>query len=155
MAAHTYDPGTPGGASDALYVPRSYLINGFDDYFAVTLVDSNGFNDQRWQDFLNHRYPFGMPESAIPQPAATIVFGEKVSDSRHIHMDFLQGLGDDVTEVENGRHFRSTPSTSRSGGSNYAMADGHVQFLKYGLALAPANLWAVSDAWRTNNFPAP
>ena len=49
-----------------------------------------------------------MAESAIPDPSDTIVFGEKRTDSHHYHMDLIQYdgdiLGNDVTEVEHGRH---------------------------------------------------
>ena len=81
----------------------------------------------------------------------TIVLGEKVSTSGHFHMDFLQGAaGNDVEEVEQGRHATKTHK-SRSGGSNYAFADGSARFLRFGLSLTPVNLWAVTDAWRTNS----
>ena len=36
--------------------------------------------------------------------------------------------------------------------TNYAFADGSARFLKDGQAVAPVNLWAVTEAWR--NAPA-
>jgi prepilin-type processing-associated H-X9-DG protein len=64
-------------------------------------------------------------------------------------MDFLQGkLGDDLEELEHGRHGRT--SNSRGQGSNYAFADGSTRFLKYGRSLSPLNYWAVTQTWRTN-----
>jgi prepilin-type processing-associated H-X9-DG protein len=68
-------------------------------------------------------------------------------------MDLLEpsrgGRGNDVTEVERGRH-----STARlqenSGGSNYAMADGSARFIKFRGLLYPLNLWGVTDYYRTN-----
>jgi prepilin-type processing-associated H-X9-DG protein len=116
------------------YAPRSYVGNGWYDYSQVTLQTSP--------------FPYGMPESAIREPAATIVFGEKATESRHFWMDL--SLGDDVFEIEHARHFRANSSDPRTGGSNFAMADGSVQFLRYGRSLAPTNLWAVIDEWRTN-----
>jgi len=53
---------------------RSYLVNGFDDYFKPILEPTN------WVAFLNHTYPIGMPESAIPEPSDTIYFGEKITE---------------------------------------------------------------------------
>src|SRR5437016_6012509 len=141
IGAATAAPGNPGDAYNPQDARRSYLINGWNDYFQATLVDTNGVSDQRWTAFKAHLYPFGLSESAIPEPSETIVFGEKVSDSEHMHMDFFQSVGDDVTQVEHGRHSR---------GSNYAFGDGGVRFLSFGKDLSPVNLWAVMPWWRTN-----
>jgi prepilin-type processing-associated H-X9-DG protein len=54
-----------------------------------------------------------------------------------------------VTEIERGRH-SSGPKNSKTGGSNYMMADGSARFIKYRGLLYPLNLWAVTDAYRTN-----
>src|SRR2546421_3598924 len=56
----TDPPGLPGDATNAQYVARSYLINGWNDYFHSTLVDADGNPDQRWDQFIiDHGYPFG------------------------------------------------------------------------------------------------
>jgi prepilin-type N-terminal cleavage/methylation domain-containing protein/prepilin-type processing-associated H-X9-DG protein len=117
------------------FVPRSYLFNGWNDYFRATLDTTN------WNLFVDHLYPVGLPESAVPEPVETITFGEKITSSHHFHMDFFQDIGNDLTEVEYKRHL---------GGSNYAFADGHAGYLKYGRSLSPINLWAVTPEWRTN-----
>jgi len=128
--------------------PRSYIMNGWDDYFHATLDFPN------WTAFQDHVYPFGITESAIPRPSETIAFGEKFSSSHHFHVDTIIDPADDVAQVEQSRHFRTKPSDSTSGGSNYAMADGSVRFLKFGAALVPVNLWFVLDPGRTNNTSA-
>ena len=151
VASATALPATPTAPNDPQYAPRSYLINGWDDYFKLTLVDTNGANDPRWDEFLNHQYAFGMPETAIPEPSETIVFGEKMDKSYHMHMDLLVNVvGDDITELEHGRHARG-PTGSHSGGSNYAFADSSARFLRYGQCLSPINLWAVMPYYRTNS----
>ena len=66
-----------------------------------------------------------------------------------MHMDFYQGLGDDLTQIEHGRHASGGTGT-HSGGSIFAFGDGSANFLRYGKSLAPINLWAVTPAWRTN-----
>jgi len=144
------DP-SEGGNGDrtlAAYAPRSYLINGWNDYFKTTLSASN------YQDFLAHSYPLGMPEGVIPEPSDTIVFGEKLSDSDHIHMDLDQGMSDEITQLEHGRH-SAGPRGSKSGGSNYAFADGSATFLRYGRDISPIDLWTVIPSFRTNSAAGP
>jgi prepilin-type processing-associated H-X9-DG protein len=64
-------------------------------------------------------------------------------------MDFYEGNGNDIEEVEQARH-STVAKQVRSGGSNYTLADGSVRFLKFGKSLSPVNFWAVTDAYRTN-----
>ena len=122
---------------------RSYIINGWNDYFRRTIpgysVDSSPNQ--------------AMLQTAIPLPSDTIVMGEKKSDSDHFYMDLLEpsrgGRGNDVTEIERSRH-SGGQKNSKSGGSNYMMADGSARFVKYRGLLYPLNLWAVTDYYRTN-----
>jgi len=118
--------------------PRTYIINGWNDYFML-----NATNE--WGDYragLSYRT---MPESAIKEPTDTIVFGEKDRNSGHYYMDY--DMYDDVLQLDQSKHL-SGGQNSRSGGSNYAFADGSARFLKYGRSLAPKNLWAVTDLYR-------
>ena len=122
---------------------RSFLINGWNDYFESTLSHSDFERFRQW------RWPSGMKLSAIPNPSETIAFGEKRTGSRHYHMDLSQGQGNDVTEVAQDRHRTSGGGINgRSGGANYVFADGSVRFIFYGRAVTPVNLWAVTDEWR-------
>jgi prepilin-type N-terminal cleavage/methylation domain-containing protein len=75
--------GNSNGSFPADRAPRSYIINGWNDYFVGSLSASN------WSNFMGHLYPAGMPESAIPEPSDTIVFGEKNSEK----WTFSKGLG--------------------------------------------------------------
>lgn len=117
---------------------RSYIINGWNDYFLEVL-----------------KLPFGsiagrsLPESALLQPTETIVFGEKRTGSDHFYMDSFEGTGNEVNEVERGRH-SSVRLAKRTGGANYTFADGSARFIKHGRLLAPLNLWMVTERWRTN-----
>ena len=65
------------------------------------------------------------------------------------YMDFYEGAGNDIERVEQGRHMNNGIG-SHTGGSDFAMCDGSVSFIKYGGSLSPINLWAVTDAARTN-----
>ena len=110
--------------------PRSYIMNGWSDYFA----SQPGFQVTN-----------GMPISAISEPTQTIVFGEKDTASGHFWMDFL--AGDDYSELDQGRHY-ATRQNHSDGFSNHAFADGSVRLLKFGEAFSPIDLWFVDPQWR-------
>jgi prepilin-type N-terminal cleavage/methylation domain-containing protein/prepilin-type processing-associated H-X9-DG protein len=115
-------------AQSADAAPRSFLINGWDDYF----------------DALPQPVLFEiMPESFIAQPSETAVFGEKEEDAGDFLMDIRSG--NELTVLDQTRH--GGPGTG--GGANYAFADGSARFLKFGQSLNPINLWAVTEAART------
>jgi prepilin-type N-terminal cleavage/methylation domain-containing protein/prepilin-type processing-associated H-X9-DG protein len=106
--------------------PRSYLINGWNDYFG-------GLNDGD-----------SMKENAIIYPSDTIILGEKASDKGDFYMDIDEGeVGNDFSGiVEQARH-------DNKAGSNYAFADGSARYLKNHTSLYPLNLWCISDTNRT------
>jgi prepilin-type N-terminal cleavage/methylation domain-containing protein len=107
--------------------PRSFIINGFNDYY-------------------NGTPPAGvsLSESVITEPADTVVFGEKESNSGHYWMDYFQG--DNLSELDQNRH---------RGGSIHAFADGSARFLRFGAAFNPLDLWAVTPQWRINGAVVP
>jgi prepilin-type N-terminal cleavage/methylation domain-containing protein/prepilin-type processing-associated H-X9-DG protein len=124
-------------SDDAL---RSYIINGWNDYFMVTLK----LND------LASAEGRPVPESTILEPAVTIVFGEvrtNTDAASNYYMDFLEGNDRDV--IWRNRHSGGT-LINKTGGSNYTFADGHAEFLKHRGVLWPLNLWAVTEQFRTN-----
>ena len=123
--------------------PRSYIINGWNDWFEDSLPAS------AWNSYMSGTYPNGMREASVIHPSETVAFGEKNTDSGHFYMDLYEDQGNDVTELNLGRHSSSGPGT-RSGGSNHAFVDGSASYLKFGTSLYPLNLWAVDDASRTN-----
>ena len=142
------ETGTPAShGNDTNFVadtlPRSYIINGFNDYFESTLTPAE------WQDFKTAKYPQGLKENSILYPTDTILFGEKETGSGHFYMDFYEGRGNDFEELEQGRH-QGGKRGAQTGGANYAMADGSARYYKFGKALAPLNLWAVTDTARKN-----
>lgn len=124
--------------SDFFLNNRSYLINGWNDYFEAVLSPADNLLYKNWS------WPRGLPEGAIRDPSETITFGEKAKGSSQVHMDFYQL--NDLEELEHKRHVR---------GSNFAFADGSVRLLPYGKSLAPFNLWAITDLWRNTPFPLP
>jgi prepilin-type N-terminal cleavage/methylation domain-containing protein/prepilin-type processing-associated H-X9-DG protein len=126
---------------------RSYIFNGWNDYFESTLSEEN------FKAFMAFQWPEGMKLGQIPDTAGTITFGEKRTGSPHAYMDFLQGgKGNDLEELEHGRHGGGNNIRVRS--SNYAFADGSARALKFGLSITPVNFWAVTDKWR-NGPPIP
>lgn len=137
------DPKSHGGNSNYLADtwPRSYIINGFNDYFQASLAPDE------WTAYTQGTLDKGMRENGIPYPSETVMFGEKETSSGHYYMDFYEGNGNDVEELEQSRHSGKGPKTE-SGGSNFTMTDGSTRFIKFGKALGPLNLWAVSDYGR-------
>jgi prepilin-type N-terminal cleavage/methylation domain-containing protein/prepilin-type processing-associated H-X9-DG protein len=123
---------------------RSYLINGWNDFFPDSLAPTNGQMEAR-----------SMKESNVRLPSQTIIFGEKKNDpnsnppvARDYFMDFKEGVsGNDSDVVEHGCHSNAGKNRN-SGGSNFAFVDGSTRYLKFGTAVWPLNLWAVSDADR-------
>src|ERR1051325_3931897 len=103
------------GTNTADAAPRSYILHGWRDYWSTHY---GGFGPASTN---------GFPMSAIREPARTILFGEKASPSLHYWFDLA--FGDDVFELEMGRHYRAA-ADSASGASNHALADGSVQLLK-------------------------
>jgi hypothetical protein len=135
---------------DPLVAARSFVFNGWNDYFA----DLFGVPSTNWDLFMAHAYPGGMPEAAIPEPSETITFAEKRTESSHWHVDLLQGGGNHLEQIDEGRHATGGPR-GKSGGSDFGFADGSARFLRYGQSLSPLNLWAVTPQWRTNSVALP
>jgi prepilin-type processing-associated H-X9-DG protein len=127
--------------------PRSYIINGWNDYFVVR------FSNPPAGTLYRIMQTNAISLDDILFPTATIAFGEKTSESFHMTVD-LDAQWDDIVQMEQARHDRSQ-QTPQTGGSNYAMVDGQVQYLKYGAALTPVNLWAVTQQYRTNTIVMP
>ena len=109
-----------GSNIPALEAPRSFIFNGFNDFFKGSP-------------------PVGqsVPESAIQEPTDTVLFGEKDTESGHWWMDWWQG--DDYKELEQARH---------TGGSDYAFADGSARYMRFGTSIDPLNMWFVDPKLR-------
>jgi len=124
------DKSVSGPANDALsadVAPRSYLLNGWNDYF----------------DALPQPVAFEiMPETVIAQPSDTIVFGEKEEGEGDFLMDIRSA--NELSVLDQSRH----GGPGLSGGANYAFADGSARFLKFGQSLKPVNLWIATAAAR-------
>jgi prepilin-type N-terminal cleavage/methylation domain-containing protein/prepilin-type processing-associated H-X9-DG protein len=133
--------------------PRSYLINGWNDWYA----DQIGTTD--FQQVGNAAAQTGLKESVILYASDTVVLGEKLSDAGDYYMDLFENPavgGNDTSVAEQCRHDNRNASSvaggqSGSGGSNYAMADGSARFLEYPQAVSPVHLWCISDADRAAN----
>ena len=143
-------PGNPttGGSNTnfpADSSPRSYIFNGWNDFFQAEMGAE--FN-------MNLTVGKSINENAIHEPSETVTFGEKDHNSGHFYMDFLEasggGVGNDVTELEQSRHSGSGTKGSRDGGSNFAFADGSTRYLRFGKSFYPINCWAIETKWRMN-----
>ena len=116
--------------------PRSYIINGWNDYFS----DALGTN---FAAYMAYTIDVGMPESAIKQPSDTILFGELQAGNNNRHMDYFQN--NDYEVIDQTRHGGNSQT---GGGSNFSFADGGVRYLRFGQSLGPLNLWGATDEWR-------
>src|SRR6187455_2635511 len=84
LACPSDGPATPATITTSPFeadrAPRSFILNGFNDYFAS--VSTNWTFDQMQGT--------SMPESGIRNPSETILFSEKLNESQHYFMDFLE-----------------------------------------------------------------
>ena len=119
---------------------RSYIINGWDDYFV---------NNNPTQDPRGMRPGDSMKENAIIYSSDTIIIGEKNTTNVDFYMDLNEGAyGNDFSGIlEESRHDSRGPETE-TGGSNYAFADGSARFMKVHTSLSPLNLWCITDSNR-------
>jgi prepilin-type N-terminal cleavage/methylation domain-containing protein/prepilin-type processing-associated H-X9-DG protein len=131
--------------------PRSYLINGWNDYFFDNLTTAE------FSQYMAGTYArASIKEQVIVKPADTIIFGEKKNlagdptgqGAMDFYMDMLEGQGgNDADRVEHGCHSVTHRATG-AGGSNFTFVDGSVRYIKAGRSVWPLNQWAVSDADR-------
>ncbi|HLH53751.1 MAG TPA: prepilin-type N-terminal cleavage/methylation domain-containing protein [Verrucomicrobiae bacterium] len=115
--------------------PRSYLINGWNDYLTNVLT-----------------VPMSMKELNVLKPSDTVIFGEKKNEpnenppfAQDYYMDLFEGTGNDADRVEHGCHSPFRVPRGGAGGSNFAFVDGSAIFLRYGGSVWPENRWAVRD----------
>ena len=95
---------------------------------------------REYQIYRLWQWPHGIKTRAIKNPAETILFGEKLTKSGHVHMDLDQGnRGNDLEQIDHQRHGR---------GANFAFVDGSVKLMLKYKELYPENLWALTDKFR-------
>ena len=130
--------------------PRSYLINGFNDFFA------SQFGTTDWDALQNDIFGAGFKQNSITLLSDTIILGEKQHSAGDFYMDLLENGGNDFTGIaEQGRHDNNGTVSGQangaggSGGSNYAMADGSARFIKFPQSVNPQNMWAIVGSNRT------
>lgn len=134
----------PPRLASADLAPRSYVINAFADYYFTLLGQTN--SSPAWTSTPSY---LRMKLSAIGHPGETILFGEKASSSKAFEANLFEApIQSYLNELAENRH-NNPPGAPKAGGSNYPMADGHMQYLRWGEGTCPINLWAVTDYWRT------
>jgi prepilin-type processing-associated H-X9-DG protein len=129
----------PGAGTNALpdFAPRSFLMNGFQDYYVQQGIAVP--KGQPWPE---------VSETTIRHSTATIIFGEKKSESSVFYL-VLDSAASYLQHVEESRHGGTEKVSNTAGASNYAFADGHVSSLRYGKSLCPENLWGITEEGRT------
>lgn len=122
----------------AASAPRSYVMNGWNDYYQSRGIDPNVAGGTQ----------ISLHEGLLQESSEIVVFGEKENDSRHFHMDY--NVYDDLKILDQIKH-----RTGGTGGANYIFADGSWRFLRLGQSFSPINLWAVLPEVRKAALPTP
>ena len=129
--------------------PRSYIINGWNDYFSDQLGEPD-FTSK----YMAGIYPTGLKENVVVFRSDTVVLGEKFSTAADYYMDLLEGAGNDIDQVaEQSRHGgngANATSGSGAGGSNYSFADGSARYIKCPGAFYPIDMWCITVSNRSN-----
>jgi len=129
--------------------PRSYLMNGFNDFYARRY----GIASTDWPALSAAitANPGAIKEQDIHATSETIVLGEKKSNAGDYYMDIFENGGNDTTGIAEQSRHDSRGDSTQTGGSNYTFADGSARFLRFPQSFSPINMWCISDADRTAN----
>jgi prepilin-type processing-associated H-X9-DG protein len=125
------------------FQPRSYIINGWNEYMKGTLSADD------FSLYMGGKSDFAPKENAIKKPSETIFFGEKDEGSGHFYMDWENK--DDYQQLDESKHSTGVKNAAGDGGggSNYAFSDGSVRFMRFGKSFYPINMWFVFETNRT------
>jgi len=129
--------------------PRSYLMNGFDDYYAGKL----GLPPNPWQPLQAAiiASPTSIKEQDIRLSSDTVVLGEKQSNAEDYYMDIYENGGNDFNGIAEQSRHDSRGDSTKTGGSNYTFGDGSARYIKFPQVFSPLNLWCISDTDRAAN----
>ncbi len=127
-------PTDKSSLAEADRAPRSFFINGWNDYFPDSLSTMPR-----------------MRENLVLKTSETVLFGEKKNAAGQeppvamdYYMDILEGNGNDFDRIEHGCH-STTRKARGAGGSNFAFVDGSVRYIKFGGTVWPEHKWAIRD----------
>lgn len=125
------------------YAPRSYIINGWNEYFKATL------DGTEFANYMNGNALHAVRESQVAKPSDTIVFGEKEESSGHFFMDWENN--DDYRQLDESKHLGGRKDSDGNGGgsSNYGFVDGSVRPLRFSKSFYPVNMWFIIESNRT------
>jgi prepilin-type N-terminal cleavage/methylation domain-containing protein len=127
--------------------PRSYLMNGFNDFYG------HAFGTADWGTLepLIVSTPRAIKEQDVIHPSETVVLGEKKSDAGDYYMDIYENGGNDTTGIAEQTRHNSRGDDTSTGGSNYSFVDASARFVKVPQAFSPVNIWCNTDADRQQN----
>jgi type II secretory pathway pseudopilin PulG len=124
---------------------RSYMINGYNDYFSNTL-DSASF-----QSYMAGTWPEGLAGDKIQLASDTIIFGEKLAASGQFYVDIYEA---DPTQHNDGNEVTELNQTMHIQGANCCFADNSARIIPQYGSFLPINMWAIVPAvrnYQTNN----
>lgn len=131
-------PGDPD-ALPADRAGRTYIINGFNDYFSDTL-DAATFQSQ----FMAGTWPDGMRSDKILYPSGTLFFGEKKAASPQFYLDVEEYAG--LPPL--GNQYNELNQTLHDSGADYAFADDSAKIQPMWASTYPLCQWCISASNR-------
>jgi prepilin-type N-terminal cleavage/methylation domain-containing protein/prepilin-type processing-associated H-X9-DG protein len=112
---------------------RTYIMNGFDDYYEQTLKTNvvEGVGVEAC-----------IPEAAIQETSDTIILGEKEASQNHFYLDWPSDMEKFKNILDESKHATGMGKQG-TGGSNYGFADGSARFVRFGESFSPVNMWVI------------
>jgi hypothetical protein len=121
---------------------RSYMINGYNDYFSNTLDPATFVNS-----YMAGTWPDGLPSDKFQFPSDTIIFGEKLATSPQFYVDIYEYDG-----ATNGNDYTELNQVMHITGSDYCFADNSARILPQFFSMGhPVNMWCVLPGPRVLN----
>jgi prepilin-type N-terminal cleavage/methylation domain-containing protein/prepilin-type processing-associated H-X9-DG protein len=153
------DPNQPTAALDPLIddlivdaLPRSFMVNGFNDYRYDENKDLDGGTPgPGTPDPWDETDQTTMEIKGIQSASELVFFGENINAGAGSfsgwYVDIFANTPDPFDRLEQSRH-SAAGSNTRGGWSNYSFADGSTRNFQFNGTIDPEVMWAIRDEVR-------